>query len=40
MTLCGLQAVTELPLSSRAENMEQCGACFRKVDRAGILSVR
>ncbi len=36
-TLCGLQAVTALPLFAMAEAGNRCKTCFGKVDASGEL---
>jgi hypothetical protein len=36
-TLCGLQAVSELPLFAAIEGKRRCKACFAKVDDHGYV---
>lgn len=36
-TLCGLQAVTELPLFAMAEKAGRCRTCFGRIDAEGDL---
>jgi hypothetical protein len=36
-TLCGLQAVSELPLFAMAEKGKRCKTCFAKIDEDGFL---